>query len=276
MRTRLPAKLRPPIKWHGGKSPLARRIVALLPNHRTYVEPFAGGLSVLLNKRRSHIEVAGDRNFALIQFFSCLRDRPAELTRRLGSIPYSVESFRWACEAVGVLDPIEQAAAFLVKHRFSRGAFGRSFAWSDRLRGGQPGDANAWATILERLPAISARLQGVELYQGDALDLVERFDTRDTLFYLDPPYVRAARTARDTYKHEMSDEDHVRLLDAIAGVRGMVVLSGYHSPLYDHALGSWERHEFERPNDSGQTKVKTRRVEVVWLSPNCDRFELRG
>lgn len=35
-----------PLKWHGGK--LARRIVALMPPHLHYVEPFAGGLRVLL------------------------------------------------------------------------------------------------------------------------------------------------------------------------------------------------------------------------------------
>jgi hypothetical protein len=56
----------------------------------------------------------------------------------------------------------------------------------------------------------------------------------------------------------------------------MVILSGYANPLYDHSLRSWERHEFERPNDSGQTKVKSRRLEIVWLSPNCNRFELGG
>jgi hypothetical protein len=54
----------------------------------------------------------------------------------------------------------------------------------------------------------------------------------------------------------------------------MVVLSGYHNPLYDHVLREWERHEFDRPNDSGQTKVKTRRTEVLWLNPACDGFRL--
>jgi DNA adenine methylase len=52
--------MRPAVKRHGGKHYLARRIIARLPGHRAYVEPFAGGLSVLINKRPCPIEVAGD------------------------------------------------------------------------------------------------------------------------------------------------------------------------------------------------------------------------
>jgi DNA adenine methylase len=274
MRTK--TKLRSPLKWHGGKSYLAGRIAALFPSHRTYVEPFAGGLSVLFTKRRSELEVAGDLNADLVEFYVCLRDRPHDLIRRLRSIPYAPESFQWGCDSSKECDPLERSVRFFVRTRMSRGGLGNGFAWSDRLRGGQPGDVNAWATILDKLPAISARLQGVELYQADALDLIERFDSQWTLFYLDPPYLHTTRTARGAYAYEMSDEDHVRLLDAITDVRGMVILSGYANPLYDHSLRSWERQAFERPNDSGQTKVKTRRVEVIWLSPNCNRFELRG
>jgi DNA adenine methylase len=268
--------MRPPIKRHGGKFYPAKRIVRLLPAHDTFVEPHAGGLNVLLNKRRSRIEVAGDLDSALIRFYECLRDRPEELRRRLQSIPYSLESFQWACEVGGDLDTIESAARFVVKNRFSRGGLGQRFAWSERLRGGQPGDVNGWQTILAELPKIAARLQGVELHCADALDLIERFDGPETLHYLNPPYPHATRTARDAYKHEMSDEAHERLLDAILNVRGMVVLSGYRNPLYDQALRSWKRHEIELANNSGQTKVKSRRVEVIWLNPACDRLELTG
>jgi DNA adenine methylase len=268
--------MRPALKTHGGKAYLAKRIAELLPGHRTYLEPFAGGLSVLLNKRRSPIEIAGDLDSELIRFYVTLRDQPGELCRRLRSIPYTLESFQWAREPSEDPDPIESAARFMVKNRLSRGGLGRDFAWSERLRGGQPGDVNGWQTILVELPKIAARLRGVELHCADALDLIRKFDGPHTLDYLDPTYPAATRTAKNAYTHEMSDEAHARLLDVIVNVRGMVVLSGYRNPLYDSALHSWERHEFEMPNNSGQTKVKTRRVEVVWMSPSCDRFELTG
>jgi DNA adenine methylase len=250
--------------------------VSLFLNHRTYCEPFAGGLSVLLRKWRTPIEAAGDLNSPLIEFYGVLRDQPEKLISRLQSIAYARENFEWACQASEDQDPIERAVRFLVRNRFSRGGLGRDFAWSERLRGGQPGDVNGWKTILKELPFIAQRLAGVKFHHGEAMELIKRFDGPDTLFYLNPPYLSGTRTAKDAYAHEMSDQDHLRLLDAIVSLRGMVVLSGYHSALYDNVLHSWERFEFEMANNSGQTKVKSRRVEVVWVSPGCDRFELRG
>jgi DNA adenine methylase len=270
-------KLRPALKMHGGKNYLARRILSLFPNHATYLEPFAGGLSVLLNKWRTQVEVAGDKNGPLIQFYTCLRDRPDELIKCVRSVPYTEEAFLGACAEIQHLDPIETAARFLIRNRFSRGGLGKDFAWSERLRGGQPGDVNGWETIVEQLPVIARRLQGVQFYPGEALDLIQKFDSPETLHYLDPPYLSTTRTAKDAYgPHEMSDQDHARLLETIISLQGIVVISGYDNPLYNLALRGWERFEFDIANHSGQTKVKTRRVEVVWMSPNSDRFELRG
>jgi DNA adenine methylase len=280
MRAKTKAQLRSPLKWHGGKSYIAGWINSLLPAHRVYVEPFAGGLSVLLNKRRTAVEVAGDLNSELMHFWTCMRDESAYLIRHLEIVEYSRSEFEEACELMGshdmdaTNDTVEVAASILIKNRMSRGGLGRTFGWSDRKRGGQPGDKNAWDTIRKILPTVAARLRHVELYRADAFDLIGQYDNHDTLFYVDPPYMHETRTARRAYAHEMSDDAHIRLLDTILDVHGMVVLSGYHDPLYDHVLREWERHEFERPNDSGQTKVKTRRVEVLWLNPACDAYRL--
>jgi len=268
-------KLRPALKWHGGKAYLARRIIALMPEHETYVEPFAGGLSVLLNKARARTEVAGDLHGELIAFYQTFRDQPDVLIDHLRAIPYARESFDWACRAVEGADPIAAAVRFLIKHRFSRGGMGKTFAWSERLRGGQPGDVNGWETIKAQLPVIARRLGGVQLRHADVMELIEQCDGPNTLFYLDPPYLPSTRTARSVYAHEMSQEDHERLLEVVVDVRGMVVLSGYGNPLYDHALGAWDRHEFDRPNDAGQNKTKQRRVEVLWCNPANQKFRLR-
>jgi DNA adenine methylase len=280
MRAKTKAQLRSPLKWHGGKSYIAGWINAMFPPHRAYVEPFAGGLSVLLNKRRSAVEVAGDLDSDLMRFWTCVRDESADLIRGLEIVEYTRDAFEEACELMGSHDldatntTVEAAEAFLIRNRMSRVGYGRDFAQSKRLRGGQPGDKNAWDTIRKILPTAANRLRHVELYRADAFDLIGRYDNHDTLFYLDPPYMHETRTARRAYAHEMSDDAHIRLLDTILDVNGMVVLSGYHNPLYDHVLREWERHEFERPNDSGQTKVKTRRTEVLWLNPACDGFRL--
>jgi DNA adenine methylase len=269
-------KIRPPLKWHGGKHYLAGKIISLFLNHRVYCEPYCGGLSVLLGKWRAPLEVCGDINPDLIHFHTCLRDRPEELIKRLSTIPYAKQSFEWACQAITDPDPIERVVRFMVANRMSRGGLMRDFAWSERKRGGRPGDENAWRTLMKELPFIAQRLTGVEFYESDGVDLIKRFDSSDTLIYCDPPYVQSTRSARDAYSHEMTDQAHLRLLDTITSVRAMVVISGYDNQIYNRALHSWERIEIEMPNNSGQTKVKRRRTEVLWASPGCDRFELRG
>ena len=131
--------------------------------------------------------------------------------------------------------------------------------------GAGPGDLNAWETIKAQLPAIAARLRGVRLECRDALGLIREHDGPGTLFYLDPPYHHSTRTATDAYRHEMTPDDHAALLDAVTHARGMFAISGYANPTYDRALAGWERHEFDMPNHSGQTRTKERRVEVLWI-----------
>lgn len=260
-------KLRPPLKWHGGKTYLARRIIALMPPHRVYVEPFIGGGSILLNKPRAEREVAGDVDARLVLFWRELQRRESDVPGLVATVRYTEEEFR-AADALLMADhPAVRSVAFLVQNRFSRGGLGKDFAWSDRLRGGQPGDANAWDTIRAELPAIAERVRGVEFHRSDAIDLIRANDSPDALTYADPPYLHETRTVRDAYRHEMSRDQHAALLECLRGCRGAVMLSGYRSPLYDAALAAWRRVEFDMPNHSGQGRVKQRRVECVWIKP---------
>jgi DNA adenine methylase len=258
-------KLRSPLKWHGGKSYLARRIVALMPEHRTYVEPFLGGGSVILNKPKAEREVAGDLNAGLTNFWLTLRDDPLFRTR-VDLTPYDRGFFDKAMEHSESDGAIVRAWCFLVRNRFSRGGLGKDFAWSDRIRGGQPGDVNAWETIKEELPAIAERMRDVEFHCCDALQLIRTNDGPDTLHYLDPPYLHETRTHRKAYVHEMSRVEHANLLHLLSGLRGTFVLSGYPSKLYDDTatLCRWHRVEFDMPNHSGQGKNKQRRTECLW------------
>ena len=128
---------------------------------------------------------------------------------------------------------------------------------------------NAWETVKETLPKIASRLSRVELRCQDAVEVIREFDGPDTLFYLDPPYLPETRSALGTYTYEMTIAQHRELIETITACRGMVVLSGYANQLYDQALASWRRVEFNMPNHSGQNRKKQRRIEIVWLSPNC-------
>jgi DNA adenine methylase len=162
---------------------------------------------------------------------------------------------------------VTRAVGFVVRHQFSRGGLGRSFAWSVRPRGGNPGDANGWRTKLEKhLDLVAERLRGVRLVVADGREAILHVTSAKTLFYCDPPYLPETRSVRKAYRHEMTAEDHADLLAVLLSVRGQVVLSGYHSPLYDEALKDWELVEDERKNDAGQGKIKQTRVECLWIN----------
>src|SRR5690349_9525748 len=99
--------VRPPVKWHGGKHRLASRITALFPPHNTYVEPFGGAASVLLNKEPSPVEVYNDLDERVSRLFWVLREQGDELRRRLILTPYSEVEFEHA--GVPHYDEVEQA-----------------------------------------------------------------------------------------------------------------------------------------------------------------------
>ena len=254
--------IRPALKTHGGKHYLAAKILPLLPPHRVYVEPFAGGLSVLLRKPRALVEVAGDLDEGLIGLYRMLTSRTEELIGWASRLEYTPEVFAWACSGGTVSDPLEQAVRFLVRRRFSRGGLGRDVAWSTRLRGGQPGDQNAWETAKAELPRIAERLRGVQFVCQNAIQTIRQFDGPGTLTNLDPPYSASVRSAKKCYEHEMSLDQHAWLLHTTTRVQGAVAISGYANPLYDRWLATWDRHEFPMPNHAGQGCSKARRVEV--------------
>lgn len=260
-------KLRSPLKWHGGKTYLARRIIGLFPAHDTYVEPFLGGGSILLNKPRAEHEIVGDLNGDLIWFWLVLQGRADEFQAAINAIPYSEASWvEWTQLEILRTGTVDRSVEFIISNRFSRGGMGKDFAWSDRLRGGQPGDVNAWDTIRREMPRIVERIKGVEFRCGEAIELISENDGPGTLFYIDPPYLPETRTARKVYDHEMSVGDHEELLGGLVRCEGKVFLSGYQNPLYDTKLAGWTRHEFSMPNHSGQGKTKQRRIECVWTN----------
>lgn len=66
----------------------------------------------------------------------------------------------------------------------------------------------------------------------------------------------------------MTREQHVELLEVLAGVRGKFLLSGYESDLYDTAAGvnGWKCHRFEIPNHAAGGAEKRKMVECVWAN----------
>src|SRR5262249_49650939 len=120
--------LRPPVKWHGGKRYLCHRIIAYFPPHQTYVEPFGGAASVLLNKPIAPVEVSTDLDNRIPRLFRVLRDRGEEFRRLVSLTPYSEFEFAQAAEPAD--NEVEQARRDFVRWRQSLGGRGDSFSFT--------------------------------------------------------------------------------------------------------------------------------------------------
>jgi DNA adenine methylase len=279
--TRIPS----PLKWHGGKSYLASRIVALMPPHIHYVEPFAGGLSVLLARDPEGVsEVVNDLDGGLTNFWRVLQgeDTFGRFVRILQATPFSGVEWQQAVEQLDHADLVQRAVAFFVHCRQSLAGRRQEFASISRTRTrrGRNEQVSAWTSAVEGLPAVHARLLRVVILEPQsALQVIRGQDTTarcrtscstrcsGTLFYLDPPYLHPTRATTGEYgEHEMSEADHRELLDVLVKVEGKVMLSGYPSAMYDRALAGWQRHTFDVPNNAAGGKAKGRETECLWCS----------
>lgn len=262
-------KIRPAFKCHGGKYYLSDWIIANFPEnyeHFGYLEPFCGGANVLINKQRSNFEAINDLDVNLLQIFRALRDEPKEFIRRLNLVKYCEESFQRALKKAASAsdDYLDQAVTEYVLRRMSRGGLKKAFAWSNRLRGSQPGDVNAWKTALTVLPQIAERLRGVYIFNSPAIDAIQLFNQEDMLVYCDPPYLHETRVSKTVYSSEMDTQDHIRLAHVLNQFSGKVIISGYPSPLYNRLYKGWNCEKRKVANHASQQKSKEKKVEVVW------------
>lgn len=260
------APRRPALRWHGGKFSLAPWIISHFPPHTCYCEPFGGGASVLLRKPPAKIDVYNDLFGDAVNFFRVLRERPAELLAAIDLTPYSRAEFMAAQKRSD--DPLEAARRFYVWSWQGRGRAGvkEPGGWrfmSRDTRGKTPVDD--W-TNNEHLWSVVKRLRHVQIESDDALAVVRRYDTSDTLFYVDPPYVQSERGDRwktAAYALEYSDDDHAQLAGVLNDVQGYVALSGYNSQIYNDLYSSWQRVE----KDAATDNMHRNTTECLWLSP---------
>lgn len=258
---------RPILRYHGGKWKLAPWIMSHFPAHKIYVEPFGGAASVLMRKERSKCEVYNDQYENVVNVFRVLRDpeQAKELQRLCELTPFSKAELELAGESS--VDPIEQARRTIVLAFFGRQPEGVTGSRTRTLRFYRDGNSTArdWSSWAAVIPAFVERLRGVTLEQADALEVIGRYDTPETLFFVDPPYVHSTRSdiqhSRGSYFYELTDEDHKALARTLHGVKGKVILCGYACDLYGDLYGEWESVDKDaRAEGAGK------RTETIWMN----------
>lgn len=257
---------RPALRYFGGKWRIAPKIIPFIPRHETYIEPYGGAASVLLQKPPSRQEVYNDLNGDIVNFFKVLREQPEDLVTAIKLTPYARAEFEEAQDNTETF-PVERARRFYVLCCMSFGAATRRSpsGWRihKQLHGWSKSVVEMWNQV-EYLYDVALRLKQVYIESQDALEVIRRWDNPDAFFYVDPPYPHSTRSGDNDYTTEMSDEQHIELADLLHSLKGSVIISSNPSPLYEKLYGKWSTFIF---NERGLRNVQ--RSEQLWLSPKA-------
>jgi len=205
-----------------------------------------------------------------VNFFRVLRDRGEELIRAIGLTPFSREElYRAVEEDPQGVDNLERARRFFVRARQARtglaqtASLGRWANCKNTSRAGMSGAVSRWLGSVDTLPEIAERLLRVQIENRPAVDVINLYDDKETLFYCDPPYVHASRGDNKAYGFEMIDIEHEELADALRDCKGKVAISGYRCDLMDDLYKRWQRHD--APPKFAHS-IKKLRQEALWTN----------
>lgn len=209
----------------GSKSSVARWLVSKFPPHKTYVEVFGGGASVLYTKPPNPTEVYNDKDEHLVHLIETIRDEPGEMDFFLEDADYTGEQYdTWTRHWYEGWRPDNDAerAAVLFFGRFAqvRAKYGEKSGFA--FPHNNPDNKAEYNEARDRLSEFSDRLDGVQTENLDFEDVLAKYDSEDTLFYIDPPYV-----GKEEYH---GDIDHERLVDSLTNLEGDFILSYGETP----------------------------------------------
>lgn len=219
----MPERLAPLAPYLGGKFRLSKRIINKIEQiqHKIYAEPFVGMGGIFL--RRTQIpkaEIINDINGELVNLYRIVRRYPNTLYKETEFLFASRQEFeRLLKTQPETLTDIERAARFLYlqNQAFGGKVTGQSFGVSiDR-----PARFD-FVKLNDRIRAVGERLASVTIERQDFETFIKRYDTKDTLFYLDPPYWG---NETDYGKGVFTRADFERLRDCLTGIKGRFILS---------------------------------------------------
>lgn len=255
------------LKYPGAKNRIADWICGYMPKHDVYVEPYAGSLAVLFNKKPCHIETVNDLHDEVVNFFRALRDNGEELRNLIELTPYSRTEYEKAYEKSD--SDIERARRFCVRCWMG---FGSSNLYKNGFRSGQqtksPNPAKAWAKLSETMRIASKRLKDVQIECLPALELISRYDTEDVFMYIDPPYLHGTRK-NYLYKYEMDECGHEDLLKILVKHQGKILLSGYENEMYNDYLSGWKKAQKATRAENGLA-----RTEILWMNYEIEQGQI--
>lgn len=241
--------------WFGGKRTMAPQIVEALGPHKSYWEPFCGGLAVLFSKPQSTMETVNDLHGDLVNLARVIQDEEDGLWlyEQAAKLLFCETFYQEALHRLDSACPDQtdrnRALDYLVVAWFGRNGeagLDKKPAKNIGLRydSGGGNQATRWSGVLESIPAWHQRLQGVTILRRDGFSLLEKIrDEAGTAIYCDPPYLEKG----SRYIHDFEAADHARLTELLSRYKNArVVVSYYDHPRLLELYPRWQKIDCSR------------------------------
>lgn len=263
------------LKYPGSKWSMTDWIISNFPigyENMTYLEPYAGSLAIFFNKNRSQIETINDLDNNIINLFEVIREQPEELKRAIKYTPWARQEYKNSYEMTG--NKLEDARRFLVRCWQAIGTKTSDITgWRNNIKPSDTG-ASRWTRLDKSIDDAAKRLQNyknflVQIENMHAVKLIKRYNRPYVFIYCDPPYLLSTRSNR-IYKCEMTDNDHIELLQALLEHTGPVMISGYINEIYSEMLKGWSVQTNISNCEMGKSAT-----EVIWMNYEPDKRQMK-
>lgn len=263
--------IRAPVSYPGNKETELEHILPHLPQTNMFIDAFGGTGVVLLNRKPSKVEVFNDRNSGLTAMYQCIWDKNLlqQLCDRLRFIALSREAFVWSRDTwESCKDTVERAArwyycvqaSFIKKGKY----FGRSTSTKASFAPSIQPELELWYDIHQRI------FPTVQIENQDWRQLFQDYNHPDAVWYLDPPYYGS----NGIYQVEMSDGEHIELMERCDKLTGFIAISGYPNALYEKyrwdEYYTWPRTTkanalASTESNGNQDQTRTQVTEALWI-----------
>lgn len=238
-------------------------IIKQIP-HKTYVEPFAGGCAVLFKKPQylinNHVEVINDKSDLLVNLYRQFQTNFKEFYRRIYFTLYSESEHR---KAKKILDnpnhfnDMDKAWAYYTSISQSFGYILNN-TWSISKTSNL--NTNTWQSKKNVFKEIHNRFSNIQIFNRDAFKIMETFNDKDTLFYIDPPYPNCDQGHYGGY----TQKDFVSLINILKQTKSSFILSNYKN---DAVPKDWRFYTVNASVQDGKGQ-SSGRVEYLWVKNN--------
>ena len=258
--------------YPGGKTTIAEWIIQHIPEHEVYVEPFGGSAGVLANKPESPLEVYNDTASLCVDFFRAVKHHPEEIQHWVQTTPYSRELFDEYTKRLQQDSPedlVERAGMFWYVQMMAFGGKGvinsKSPCYTDvkSMSGRSTQKPHLIKKAGDNMNRICERFNTVQIEHLDFGTIFEKYDSPETVFYCDPPYVDVGD---DYYQTEDGGFNHERFVESLHDLEGKWLVS------YDHNIptGLQDYTIIDRQKRSTMDHEKAQKTESLVMNFDAD------